>query len=60
MTIEPAYVSRKEAAVYLGVTVRWLANEGRRVVPAHRFGGQIRYALEELKAWAKQQRVCFA
>ncbi|WP_430297225.1 helix-turn-helix domain-containing protein [Sinomonas sp. B1-1] len=57
-TSQPSpYLTRAQAAEYLNVKPRWLANEGRGLVPFHRFGSMVRYHLETLEQWARQQRV---
>lgn len=57
-TSQPSpYLTRAQAAAYLNVNPRWLANEGKALVPFHRFGRMARYHLETLEQWARQQRV---
>jgi excisionase family DNA binding protein len=53
------FVSRREAAEYLGLTTSQLAHDvvhGRLGIPYHRFGQRARYRLSELDAWAEEQR----
>jgi excisionase family DNA binding protein len=53
------FLSREEAALYLGLTVAALARDvvnGKLAIPYHRFGGLSRYRRSELDAWAEQQR----
>jgi hypothetical protein len=50
------FVSRREAASYLGLTVSQLAHDvvhGRLGIPYHRFGQRATYRLSELDQWAE-------
>jgi len=48
--------NREQAASYLGVTPRWMANTGRHLgIPQLRIGGLVRYQPNQLKQWASQQ-----
>lgn len=48
--------NREQAAEYLGVTLRWMANTGRHLgVPQLRIGGLVRYQPSDVKLWAAQQ-----
>jgi hypothetical protein len=53
------FVTRVEAAARLNVSPRWLANEGKALIPFYRFGRMVRYAIEDLESWARQQKVVF-
>lgn len=53
----PQFLSREDAAKYLNVSVKWLAQGGRFKVPHYKFGHNVRYERTELQSWAKQQRV---
>jgi excisionase family DNA binding protein len=53
------FLSREEAALYLGLTVEALARDvvnGRLGVPYHKFGQLSRYRRSELDEWAEAQR----
>lgn len=52
------YLTRKQVAVYLGVSEKWLAQGGRSTGPQfYKFGSQCRYLISDVKNWASQQRV---
>ncbi|MBP2413780.1 putative DNA-binding transcriptional regulator AlpA [Arthrobacter stackebrandtii] len=51
------YLSRRQAADYLGLSVGWMATTGRACVPSYRVGGVMRYRRDELDAWVDSQRV---
>lgn len=54
----PQFLSRKEAAQYLNVSEKWLAQSGRTNGPRfYKFGGRCRYHLKELDEWVRQQKV---
>ncbi|MCG2624702.1 helix-turn-helix domain-containing protein [Arthrobacter sp. I2-34] len=55
--LEQQYISRKDAAKYLGMSEKWLAQTGRYLVPHYKFGGSCQYKLSDLDNWARQQRV---
>lgn len=56
--VEPEFYSRKQAAAYLGVSEKWLAQTGMKIgPPRYKFGGMIRYRKTDLDNWARQQRV---
>jgi excisionase family DNA binding protein len=53
------FLSREEAAGYLGLTISALANDvvhGRLAIPYHRFGQLVRYRRSELDRWAEARR----
>lgn len=55
-TIQEQLWNREQAAEYLGVTPRWMANTGRDLgVPQLRIGGLVRYQPNEVRSWASQQ-----
>lgn len=55
--LTPGYMTRDQAAHYLGVTVRWMETTARQVgVPVLKFGGHVRYDRADLDRWARQQR----
>ena len=54
------YVSRKVAAIYLGLAEQTLNNDqvtGKLAIPFYRFGRAIRYRLDELDRWAAARKV---
>lgn len=51
------FLSRDDAAKYLNVSAKWLAQGGRFKVPHYKFGNNVRYDKTELQLWVKQQRV---
>jgi excisionase family DNA binding protein len=52
------YLGVDEAAVYLGMSRRWMYRESRRHgVPRYYFGGQLRFKVADLDHWAQQQKV---
>ncbi|MBD0422734.1 helix-turn-helix domain-containing protein [Streptomyces sp. TRM S81-3] len=52
------YLGVDEAAVYLGMSRRWMYRESRRHgVPRYYFGGKLRFKVADLDNWAQQQRV---
>lgn len=54
------YLTRREAAAYLNVSEKWLAQSGRRQGPTfYKFGASCRYLLADVMDWARQQRVAF-
>ena len=56
---EKRWLTREEAADYLGLNVRWFkrAQEMGWAPPYHKFGRLVRYDRLELDAWAEEQRV---
>ncbi|MHA7300442.1 helix-turn-helix domain-containing protein [Pseudarthrobacter sp. MDT1-22] len=51
------YMTRKQVAVYLNVSEKWLAQSGRAMGPRfHKFGAQCRYSIDDVVNWARQQR----
>ncbi|MBO8184222.1 helix-turn-helix domain-containing protein [Streptomyces spirodelae] len=55
--MERRYVGVSEAAFYLDVSKRWLYRESRRHgVPRYYFGGKLKFRLEDLDRWARQQK----
>lgn len=59
MEIEPATMTREQAAHYLGIKASWLANNaGSSRAPVHaKLGGQVRYLRTDLDDWLRQQRI---
>lgn len=55
--ITPQYLSRRDAAAYLGMSAKWLGQTGKSIVPYHKFGGSAMYKVSDLDNWARQQRV---
>lgn len=56
--LEPEYLNRKQVAVLLSVSEKWLAQSGKESGPPRfRFGGMIRYHIADVRNWAKQQKV---
>ena len=54
---EKNFLTRSEAAEYLGVAPQTLANN-RHTGPAyHKLFGAVRYSVQDLDNWARQQRV---
>ncbi|NKX56263.1 helix-turn-helix transcriptional regulator [Arthrobacter mobilis] len=51
------YLSRAEAAAYLGLAPKTLAQHRHDGPPYSRFFGAVRYKLADLENWARQQRV---
>jgi Helix-turn-helix domain len=61
--IADRFLSRAEAADYLGLTTSQLAHDrchGRLGVPMHKFGQRTRYRLSELDRWAESRRAAAA
>lgn len=57
-SVQPEYLTRKEAAAYLGVTHDWLQRRAAELyIPAYKFGGHVRYKRSTLDAWAAQQTI---
>ncbi|MGP5042935.1 helix-turn-helix domain-containing protein [Glutamicibacter ardleyensis] len=54
---ESNYLTRPEAAAYLGIGTQTLANNHRRGPAYHKPFGRVLYAKADLDAWMKQQRV---
>lgn len=50
------YLSRNEAAEYMGVSAKWLASNGRYAVPSYKYAGRVKYRRVELDEWVKQQK----
>lgn len=51
------YLTRRQAAAYLNVSEKWLAQSGRAIGPRfHKFGSQCRYLRDDVINWARQQR----
>ncbi|MYS54145.1 helix-turn-helix domain-containing protein [Streptomyces sp. SID6013] len=47
-----------EAASYLNVSRRWMYRDSQRHgVPRYYFGGKLRFRVEDLDSWARQQKV---
>lgn len=56
--LEPEYLNRKQVAVLLGVSEKWLAQTGKdQGPPRFKFGGMVRYQIDDVRRWAKQQKV---
>lgn len=53
------FLDVKEAADHLHVSVRWLYDHVAEL-PHRRFGGQLRFTVEELDKWADAQRYATA
>lgn len=52
------FLTRREAAVALNVSEKWLAQSGRSAGPQfHKFGGHCRYHIDDLDNWVRQQKV---
>ena len=52
------FLTRSEAAEYLGMSVKWLAQSGRfSGPPYYKFGTACQYRLVDLEDWVRQQRV---
>jgi hypothetical protein len=49
------WLSRSEAASYLGIATKTLASHIHDGPPSAKFFGSIRYRLADLDSWAKQQ-----
>lgn len=57
-SLEPEYLSRKQVATLLSVSEKWLAQTGKdQGPPRFKFGGMVRYHVDDVRRWAKQQRV---
>lgn len=54
---EKEFLSRPEAAHYLGIATQTLANRRHDGPAYHKLFGAVRYAKKDLEAWAGQQRV---
>ena len=51
------FLSREEAAAYLGLSAKTLATHLRDGPRHHKFFGRVRYNIQDLDSWAKQQVV---
>ncbi|MFE0787006.1 helix-turn-helix domain-containing protein [Streptomyces mutabilis] len=52
------YVGVDEAASYLSVSRRWMYRDSQRHgVPRYYFGGKLRFRVDDLDSWARQQKV---
>ena len=51
------WLSRREAAQYLGIGVQTLANHKHDGPKMHKFFGSVRYSVADLDSWAQQQHV---
>jgi hypothetical protein len=49
------WLSRQEAATYLGLAAKTLAQHRRDGPPYSKFFGSVRYRLSDLDSWASQQ-----
>ncbi|WP_205164143.1 helix-turn-helix domain-containing protein [Arthrobacter roseus] len=49
------WLSRKDAATYLGISAKTLANHVHDGPTYAKFFGSVRYRLDELDNWARQQ-----
>ena len=59
--MDPHLVDAREAARFLGISVRtlWqLKKDG--AIPYYQIGRRVLFALEDLRAWARQKRVTAA
>ncbi|WP_417198445.1 helix-turn-helix domain-containing protein [Streptomyces stelliscabiei] len=53
-----SYLGVGQAATHLGLSRRWMYRESRRHgIPRYYFGGKLRFKVEDLDSWARQQRV---
>ncbi|MEW1720275.1 helix-turn-helix domain-containing protein [Streptomyces sp. NPDC093109] len=47
-----------DAAQYLDMSERWMYRESlRHGLPRYHFGGKVKFKVEELDRWARQQKV---
>lgn len=51
------YMTRKQAAAYLNVTEKWLAENKASGPRFYKFGSRCRYLRDDVLNWARQQRV---
>lgn len=51
------YLSRPQAAEYLGLSAQTLANNRHTGPTYHKFFGKVMYSKADLDNWARQQRV---
>lgn len=51
------FLTRTQAAEYLGLKTQTLANNAKRGPAYHKLFGSVRYSRADLDSWAKQQRV---
>ncbi|MFF2701536.1 helix-turn-helix domain-containing protein [Streptomyces cyaneofuscatus] len=57
-TVFRRYLDVSEAARYLDMSERWMYRESRKHgIPRYYFGGRLRFKLDDLDRWVKQQRV---
>ena len=53
------YLTIQEASAHLGVSVRWLRDH-KTEIPYRRFGGLLRWTVEDLDKYADAQRYSVA
>lgn len=51
------FLSREDAATYLGLSAKTLATHLKDGPRYHKFFGRVRYNVHDLDSWAKQQVV---
>lgn len=51
------FLSREEAATYLGLSAKTLATHIKDGPRHYKFFGRVRYNIQDLDSWAKQQVV---
>jgi excisionase family DNA binding protein len=56
--MQPAYLSKRQLAVYLGVTERSIVNFMKRGLPHYRIGNKLlRFNRQDAEQWMKRFRV---
>ncbi|PCC49414.1 helix-turn-helix transcriptional regulator [Brevibacterium aurantiacum] len=58
-SLQPAVINDVQAAEYLGLTTSWLRNNRKSpsAPPFCKLGGRVRYRVESLNEWVRQQEV---
>ncbi|WP_422399183.1 helix-turn-helix domain-containing protein [Streptomyces netropsis] len=52
------FLGVSEAAVYLGMSKRWIYRESlRHGIPRYHFGGRVKFKVADLDKWVRQQKV---
>ena len=61
MKISRNFITEKEAATYLGMSLQWMRKSRANAFgpKSQKFGGAIRYNVDELKRWVEQTTQSF-
>jgi predicted DNA-binding transcriptional regulator AlpA len=50
-TVPERWLTKKEIAVHVGYSVRWVEYRVLEGMPCRRFGNQLRFRVSEVEAW---------